>query len=275
MDITEYTTEELLALASGLALPDPTYFRRPPITEWPAELRNEVDQIGLRSLAARGLIRQPSDSSLEVPEILASLMTTICTSELMVQFARVGSGSATSAAFVIGPELSAGQRLTALGNHRFSLIPTEHVGAALLELFDVVDRPESEAASVRVSLDQFRSMIDAASTTNGDDDFDAQLRSAGVKGEAARVLKALAVDGSIGNVVQVLRPGETDLSVEGSLTSWIDVGNSGLWIAEQVGDAAQEPLVIQLSPTTREALLESIAGGFPDWYEANGFTATI
>ena len=59
------------------------------------------------------------------------------------------------------------------------------------------------------------------------------------------------------NVVQVLRPGESELSVEGSLTSWIDLGDGGLWIAAQVGDAGQESLSVELSPTTRQAVKKS------------------
>ena len=47
-------------------------------------------------------------------------------------------------------------------------------------------------------------------------------------------------------------------------------GDGGLWIAEQVGDTEQDSLAIELSPTTRQALLDSVADGFPDWFAEIG-----
>jgi hypothetical protein len=269
LDISEYTTEELLALAASLGLPDPLVLRRPPISDWSPEVRQEVERIGMRSLAARGLLRTKDDGSFEVPDVVASLCTTACTAELLIQVGRVAQGSIGVVSFLVTPTLTAGQRPTSLANHRFTLVPSEHAGAALLEVLGLppADAPteSTERRGATVDAGEVAALLEAAQQAPADDPFSALVRRAGVAGAAAELLQRLAADGAVSTVVQVLAPADGGRVVEGSLTAWIDTGADGLWSAEPSRSEDGVPVGTEIAPATRAGILASIAEGLPHW----------
>jgi len=267
MNVSEYTTEELLALSSGLGLGDPLFLLRPPFADWSPDVRDEVNRIGMRSLVARDLVRVTATGQLEVPELIASLCNVCCTSELIVQFVRVQQDAVSTCCFLSTPTLTAGQRITSMGNHRMTLFPTEHAPTALAEVLAIVDRPKSAHKAVGVSLDQASAMFNATRDSQPEDTVETLIRRSGTPPETTKILTALAGASTIANAVQVMAPSAEGDGLEGSVTTWIDAGKKGLWIAETVASDDGNPPTVELLPTTKAAIAESIAEGFPAWLD--------
>ena len=267
--MSEYTTEELLAVCAGLGMGDPLFLRRPPVTDWRTLLRDEVNQIGIRSLVARDLARQNESGGLEIPETIATLCDVMCNAELIVQFVRIERDAVSACCFLITPALAAGQRLTPMGNHRMTLFPTEHAPSAIAEVCAILDRPLAEDASVVVSAGQARAMFDAALHPEPDDSVDSLLRRSGVSQNVTRILSTLVSDSAIAQVVQVMASSADGGAAEGSVTAWIDAGPKGLWITETIPTSDGSPPTVELSPTSKAAVVASIVEGFPAWLDVS------
>lgn len=259
MNLSEYTTEEMLALASALGLGDPVFLATPPISEWSAQVRTEVNRIGLRSLVAREVVKFTEAGEVKVPDVLASLCG-VCASPLaIVHIARVERDVISTCCFLIGVDLAAGQRITRVGNHRMTLFPTEHLASALAEVCAIADNPPA-ADATPLSIDQARAFFNLGGVADADEmqRFDA-VELAG----AIRELAPLAGGTCVVNAVQVSTPMSDGMGLTGSLTRWVDAGPSGLWLAE----ADEEPAIVLLRPASKAMIVESIAEGVPDWID--------
>ena len=262
MNIDQYTTEELLAIADALELPDPLLLRVPAIEAWDADTRGEVLRIGLRSLAACDIARV-SESTVQIPDVVARLIAAICRADLVAHIAHVNDGHVEAVTYLVDGDHVAGQRPTPFGNHSFTLFPVEQLPQVLVETLDISDRPRSVTAPARLSLIQLRALTEDAAAQPDDRVTPASLQRAGITGHAADLLQALNVDGATATVVHVLHHNPDGRSVTGSVTSWVDAGPSGLWQAEARSSEGDEPTV-EFAATTRDELMTAIAEGLPD-----------
>jgi hypothetical protein len=250
VEISEYTTEELLALSRGLGLGDPVMFRRPPFDEWSAEVRAEVERIGWRSLFARGLVDLDDDRA-EIPELVARLCRTLCDATWMVHVACVDSGAVSAATYWATEELCAGHRATRVGNHSFTLFPAELLREVVVDVVRVADRDVVDVDAVVLSADELQAMVGTDLAPDASQ-VEATLHAAGLSPEIAAALAGTVADQTVTNVVCTAA---TDGSGEarGDIIVWIDAGHHGLWLAERVDDpdgSAPDQAAMRLAPTS-------------------------
>lgn len=256
--LAELTTEEVLALSSCLVLPDPPFLRATPISDWPEEVRQEVDRIGVRSLLARDLIRQRDDSPV-VPEILGELMDTICEPDTVGALLKLRRGKVRAISLFARKGLVALHEATRVGNHRFGQGPRTSLLDYVIEIVELEDRPLAEGTRLEIDADALSKLTDAV--RSGADGPEAFLTSAGMGGEQAAELRPLLDDKNSVAAVRLLRR-VGDTAVEGTFTTWIDAEEEGLWLVEEMAEGAAR--AVSVAPASREDIVSSITEGIAD-----------
>jgi hypothetical protein len=261
MTAIEFTTEELLALASLLGLPSPVVLAGPPISEWNSELRSEVDLLGARSLFARRLARQSTNGVIEVPEALRQMARSLSHPETSVSVLRVAAGRGEAVLFLVYDGVAAGMRPAVAGNFAISLIRSTDLAEALTELLALPQTTQKPGKSFEMDLDAVGRLLQAA--TDSTSDLSALLGRAGLAAPAAEAVRAMSADGSTATIVRIInhRPGPD--GVLGSVTAWIDVKGSGLFLAEP--GATGDTETIRVVPATSDEVMESLSEGCPEW----------
>jgi hypothetical protein len=263
--IAEYTTEELLALARGLGLRDPMLLRRPPISEWSAQVRSEVERIGWRSLFARGLVDLDDDRA-EIPDVVADLVRTLSDASLMVHVARIDASVVSAATYWATPRLCAGHRVTRSGNHAFTLFAADLTRDVVLEASAIPDREPVDAEAVEVSIEELQDAIGGGLGTEGPR-VTAALCAAGLPRETAEALAGAVSDETTTTAVCVAGTSDPH-TVEGALVVWIDAVHHGLWLVERAsseGTASPPDVHIRLVPASPTQLESMIVEALPAW----------
>ena len=264
MDLTEFTTEELLALASGLQLRDPVFLAGEPFTKWSPEVRGEVDAIGRRSLAARSGIELDDDGRALVPDLLLTVCTIISEPDLYVRISNVDPEGFRMASFLVTRESCIGLRLTRLGNYRFTLISSSQARAAMAEILKLSDLTSPKAATnpdIEVPSDELQRLL-ANRTHQPDDDLDTFLQRAGVDSGVAAALRPLMNESASGWSVEVLAPSIESRTLQGSVTTWVTTP-AGAWMATT--EATDEGSHVRYRSVGGTDLQASIDEGFPAW----------
>ena len=128
---SEYTTEELLALADGLELGEPPIFPPGATARWTPAVRTELVLLGLRSLTARQLVRLEGDQVV-IPMVLREAMETLCHPTTITSVQRTTSTEMRLTHFMSNPNRTTGYRRTFLGNHFLTLFPTAVLADVIL-----------------------------------------------------------------------------------------------------------------------------------------------
>ena len=264
MDLTEFTTEELLALASGLQLRDPVFLAGEPFTTWSPEVRGEVDAIGRRSLAARSVIELDDDGRALVPDLLLTLCAIISEPDLYVRISNVDPEGFRMASFLVTRESCVGLRLTRLGNYRFTLISSSQARAAMAEILKLADLTSAKASSspdIEVPAEELQRLLDSR-TDQPDGDIDTFLQRAGIDPDVAAALRPLMNESASGWSVEVLAPSLESRTLQGSVTAWVTT-SAGAWMATT--DATDEGSQIRYRSVGGNDLQASIDEGLPAW----------
>lgn len=253
--MTDFTTEQLLALAKGLGLADPLFLREPPVVDWPPEVRNEVESLGVRSLMARNVVRV-DDGRLQVPFAVRQLMVPLVEATVVTTMVRSGGTGNTLAQLYSHRGLTTAHQPSFGGNHRLRLFPSRVIGAAIVRLMDLRKTPAPDGDTVELPADQtesyLRDLLEAVSAVPGSDaasDLSAPELDLGQ-------LEGIGDDLNI-NSVTVTRKASTS-SVHGVAVSWIDDGAGGYHVIDQKDD------VVVISPASGDEVLSQIMWGYTD-----------
>ncbi len=253
-DYLDLTTEQLLALAKGLAFPDPVFLRSPPVSDWPEEVRTEVEILGVRSLIARDLVRMGEDG-MQLPQQLRDLMGPICEPLLVVAAMSAGNQGMEVSNFYSGEPNTVAYQPAAGGNHRLRLFPTTR----LLELVDrvcdigVADAPVGDV--IRLDEQVVLNVTRAGLAGPDPESMTEDLAALGVSAEATAALEAIGGEMSLSNVTLLHQVNDTE--VHGSTTSWLSGNASGSWVVTRDGNDAV------ITPASGIEIMKSITAGLP------------
>ncbi|MCL1599728.1 MAG: hypothetical protein M3094_11130, partial [Actinomycetia bacterium] len=165
--------------------------------------------------------------------------------------------------FVARPEAAVGHALSDLGTHRLSMFPLTDLLPAIVEASGLRRSESSGAQGAELDAELIETMV-----TQGDGTTPVQstsldgLLAAGFDADAAALVARLTEESESGSVVTVLRP-DSNRSVVGTVTVWIDAGDDGLWSVDQGGPEADGSSTVRLNPVTGDMMLASIVNGLP------------
>ncbi|GJM37854.1 MAG: hypothetical protein DHS20C19_12210 [Acidimicrobiales bacterium] len=253
-DYSDFTTEQLLALANGLGLPDPLFLRTPPVSEWPHEVRREVETLGVRSLMARDLVRIERDK-LRIPLVLRHLMAPLCESSVVTTVVRSGAAGNTVAQMYSHKGHTTAHQPSIGGNHRLRVFPTAVIGTVIVRLCELrkVDAPSGH--EVTITADQahaaLRTLVTAIESGELGDPPAPALENVDLG-----ALEAIGTDININNVTVTRLASES--TVSGAVVSWIDGGPDKLFLVEQADDTAT------ITPASGDDVLAAVMTGYTD-----------
>lgn len=265
MTTTEFTAEELLALSSGLGVSDPVFLSGSPFDGWTAAVRTEVDSVGRRSLAARGISQVDDSGQLRVPEVLGTLCRVIGSPRLVVRIAMVDQTGFRLANLYLTPDYCAVLRLTRLSNFRFSLVTADSALNVMDEILCLADARWSTppaGSEARLSGDELSLLFGTVQGSADPVDPRTMLDRSGVDPAVAESLRSMMGAGTASWVTEVLGASSDNRSAEGSITAWV-AATGGLWIAE-----AEELGGVVYRPATGAEVQASIHVGLPSWLPA-------
>jgi hypothetical protein len=262
--MADFTTEELLALATGLNIRDPVFLQVDPIASWSDDVRREVDHIGIRSLEVRDLIRT-IDGGLHVPESLGSLLEVASHPDFVVQASRTQETGTDMASFYGGEDLVVGHRLNRVGNHSLTRFATEDLPGVLFAMTRLHASPVALGEPIPLPAAFLERVATEALETSSFDHMQAEaLLDAGVDGPIAERFEQLL--GSLQSISTVLslQPADEGLAL-GASTTWLDTANEALWLVEDdLPESAEEPATVTIRPATGSEIQGSILAGLPD-----------
>jgi len=268
MSSIDFTTEELLGLAASLDLSTPAAFSGSPIATWSNEIRREVEDLGMRSLIARGLARVNEAGEVEVPTALTTMCRALCEPFARCSLLSLGADGPKIVTFYARHDATAGLRPSSVGNHAVSLFPTEHLADAIVELLQLPDAPAPDNAAIDLGTEDLQRLTDALAAGIAESDPTAIINESGINDDAAAMLQQLAVDGVSAHVVRIASPSSNGRGITGSVTVWIDRPESGLYLVEPGVEASDA--TVRIMPADRPSILRSIAEGCPDWIDLGG-----
>ena len=250
----ECTTEQLLALSTGLQFDDPMFLRHPPIVDWPEKVRTEVELLGVRSLLARGLVATEG-GSMRVPTVLRDVVAALCQPTAVATVGRLSSAATMLARMYTSGDGTTMHQPVQAGNHRLAGVQSDKVLPAAIRLSGL--RGVEAADAKPVTIDQ------AAATETFK-----RLQSAGESGtpfdstglaiseETFEALSVFSTDFAVGSITVVRNVNSS--VVEGIAVSWVDDPSMGQWLVEPVGES------IVLTPTSGDDILAEVRSGYGD-----------
>ena len=262
MSTTEFTVEELLALASGLGTADPVFLAGGPFSGWSPEVRAEVNALGRRSLAARAVAQPDDEGNLVVPEVLRSLCVVVGSPRIIVRVVSVDSNAVRVANLLMTLELCAVMRLTPMANFSFTLVPSSSARAVLDELLKVSDARWSRSPNgpdVRVTKDELARLLGVPAGAPGQLDLNEPVEQPGLSPAGVEKLRGLTGAGTAGWVVEILEASLDNRMATGSTTAWVATA-AGLWLAVE-GEGSE----VVYRPGTAADIQQSIGEGLPAW----------
>lgn len=260
MDQSDFTIEELLALTAGLGLPLPAFLAGSPVSSWQPEVRSEVEAIGRRSLAARGLTQRTNTGEDVIPESLATLCRVIARPEVFVRISSVSTEAIRSVTFLSAGLWCSGVRLTPHGNLRLSIFDFTRMRDAVDEALALPHAEAVEPDEFELSADDIQRVIQQQVRSSGSD-ADSLMRDSGLSDDAVRRLTPLMSDSSLAWSVEVFVPRADGRTLDGSLTAWADTP-SGLWIAE--AEPGSEGTTVVYRRCSPAMIRDQIYEGWPD-----------
>ncbi len=262
MDDSEFTAEELLSLASGLGIADPVFLKIEPYKSWPDVVREEVDSIGRRSLAARSVVDRGPDGTQVMSEVLATTCRLLADPQVYVRIASIGQMTYRMASFLVNRDFCAGVRLTPFGNYRLTLIDAAATRLAIDEVLslDLEALTNGDGRDVEVIADDLR-RLESTYAAGPIEGTEAMFRRAGVSGQVADAMMPLMTEATSVWCVEVYTPSVEARVLNGSVTTWA-ANPSGMWMAERV--SAFDALV-RYRRVSGSDVQASIYEGFPTW----------
>lgn len=260
VDQSDFTIEELLALTAGLGLPLPAFLAGSPVSSWQPEVRSEVEAIGRRSLAARGLTQRTNTGEDVIPESLATLCRVIARPEVFVRISSVSTEAIRSVTFLSAGLWCSGVRLTPHGNLRLSIFDFTRMRDAVDEALALPHAEAVEPDEFELSADDIQRVIQQQVRSSGSD-ADSLMRDSGLSDDAVRRLTPLMSDSSLAWSVEVFVPRADGRTLDGSLTAWADTP-SGLWIAE--AEPGSEGTTVVYRRCSPAMIRDQIYEGWPD-----------
>lgn len=238
----QMTSEELFGLSAALDLPAPGFLKSDATRSWTDEIRQEVERLGIRSLAARDLIRFEADRAL-IPQTIADLAQTLCQPGLLARLWTSHHEEHHLVDFHATNSWAAGRRVTSVGNHAFTLFAAER----LMEvIFAAADLPEDahpgkrEATLARSVIDRF---LEATTSSNPPDREDGSPDD--------DILRALAATGSRTGMLMVVYP-DASGTLAGSSVTWALTSDNELYEVSRSDEEDPVSTDVLLTPRTRQ-----------------------
>ncbi|MCP4960582.1 MAG: hypothetical protein GY925_15105 [Actinomycetia bacterium] len=250
--LTDYTTEQLLAITAGLGLDDPLFLRGAPISDWPENVRTEVEMLGVRSLLSRDLIRVEG-GQMRVPLVLRHLMVPLCEATMVTTVARADKAGTLVARLYSRKGQTTVHQPALAGNHRLRGFATSRLPEALVRLTHL--RKVEPVGNEPIKIDEetasavLRQLVTSVEEGQAFDPTTLNLPP-----ETFEPFANFTTDMALATVTVVRRDG--DRAVEGATVSWLDDPAGGQWLVERTDQT------VSVSPASGDEILGSVLSGF-------------